>query len=52
MTALVTPLAAALHHLGSLHPYETVLVLVVAFGPFLVIVGLVVRERRRASRRR
>lgn len=39
----------ALHHLGSLHPYETALVLLIAFGPFVVIVGLVVLERRRAA---
>jgi len=36
---------AVLQHLGTLHTYETVLVLVVAFGPFLVIAALVLRER-------
>jgi hypothetical protein len=47
----VTPAAArallVLGHLGELHPYETVLVLLLAFGPFVVIVLLVLRERRR-----
>jgi hypothetical protein len=44
----VDPVPALALHLGSLHAYETALVLLVAFGPFLVIVGLVVRDRRRA----
>lgn len=33
-------------HMGGLHPIETALVLLLAFGPFL-IVGLVVLLRRR-----
>jgi hypothetical protein len=33
-------------HMGALHPYETVLTLVLAFGPF-VILGLVIAVRRR-----
>lgn len=33
-------------HVGGLHPIETVLVLLLAFGPFLII-GLVVLLRRR-----
>jgi hypothetical protein len=33
-------------HLGTLHPVEQALVLLLAFGPFLVL-GLVVRHRRR-----
>lgn len=33
-------------HMGGLHPIETVLVLLLAFGPFLII-GLVVLLRRR-----
>ena len=41
--ALLLPL-----HLGQLHAYETLLVLLVAFGPFVVIALLAVRERRRA----
>ena len=34
-------------HLGSLHPYETALVLFVAFGPFLVLLVVVLLLRRR-----
>ena len=41
------PAAQVLHHLGDLHPFETVLVLLLAFGPFVVIVLLVVVDRRR-----
>jgi hypothetical protein len=33
-------------HLGTLHPYEKVLTLALAFGPFVVL-GLVVALRRR-----
>ncbi|HZJ07692.1 MAG TPA: hypothetical protein VFD59_19845 [Nocardioidaceae bacterium] len=37
-----------LAHLGSLHPYETVVLLLVAFGPFLVLAVVVaVLHRRR-----
>lgn len=36
-------------HLGGLHPYENALVLLVAFGPFVVIGLLARRERRRAA---
>ena len=46
--AALRPTVAA-QHLGSLHAYETVLVLVLAFGPFLVIAWLVLRERRRSG---
>jgi len=36
-----------LWHMGSLHPYEQALTLLLAFGPFLVL-GLVIwRQRRR-----
>ena len=37
-------------HLGALHPVETVLTLVLAFGPFVVL-GLVIalRHRREAT---
>ncbi len=38
--------AVPLLHLGSLHPYETVLLVVLAFGPFLAL-GLVVWLQRR-----
>lgn len=40
------PAAAVLHHLGDLHPFETVLVMLLAFGPFVVIVLLVVRDHQ------
>ena len=33
-------------HLGDLHPLEQTLVLLLAFGPFVVL-GLVVRHQRR-----
>jgi hypothetical protein len=33
-------------HMGSLHPYEQALTLLLAFGPFVVL-GIVVRRRRR-----
>jgi hypothetical protein len=33
-------------HLGALHPYEAVLTLLLAFGPFVVL-GVVVVVRRR-----
>ena len=32
--------------MGALHPYEQALVLLLAFGPFVVL-GLVIRARRR-----
>ena len=35
-------------HMGALHPFEQVLVLVLAFGPFVVL-GFVVWLRRRAD---
>jgi hypothetical protein len=34
-------------HLGALHPVEQALVLLLAFGPFLVLAIVVVRVRRR-----
>lgn len=33
-------------HMGSLHPYEQALTLLLAFGPFVVL-GLVMWRRRR-----
>lgn len=38
-------------HMGALHPYEHVLVLLLAFGPFvlLAVVVAVVRRRDRAQ---
>jgi hypothetical protein len=41
----VTPDLIVLH-LGALHPFETVLTLVLAFGPFVVL-GAVIAVRRR-----
>ncbi|MDN5743885.1 MAG: hypothetical protein L0H31_02055 [Nocardioidaceae bacterium] len=35
-------------HLGSLHPYEQALTMVLAFGPFVVL-GIVIFFRRRAE---
>jgi len=37
-------------HLGSLHPFEQALTMVLAFGPF-VILGIVIAIRRRAEAR-
>jgi hypothetical protein len=34
-------------HMGSLHPAESILVLVVAFGPFLVLAVIAVLGNRR-----
>jgi hypothetical protein len=45
MFAEVVALLVALH-LGSLHPYEKVLTLVLAFGPFLVLGAVIVLRRR------
>jgi hypothetical protein len=41
----MSPEVVALH-MGALHPYETVLTLVLAFGPFVVL-GAVIAVRRR-----
>jgi hypothetical protein len=48
MSGLVAELVAGpvSMHLGGLHPYEKVLTLVLAFGPFVVL-GLVIALRRR-----
>jgi hypothetical protein len=37
-------------HLGALHPFEFVLTLLLAFGPFVVL-GAVILVRRRQDRR-
>lgn len=34
-------------HLGALHPYETVLLMLLAFGPFVVLAVVVAVLRRR-----
>ena len=48
----VPPHSVALHsvalHLGALHPYEQMLVLAIAFGPFVVLGIVVYVARRRA----
>ena len=49
MTDLLLVLATALH-LGSLHAYEKALVALVAFGPFVVLFGVVYVVRRRDGR--
>jgi hypothetical protein len=36
-------------HLGALHPVEKVLTLVLAFGPFLVLGGVIALRRRHES---
>jgi hypothetical protein len=36
-------------HMGALHPYEKVLTLALAFGPFLLL-ALVIMVRRRQDR--
>ena len=33
-------------HLGAMHPYEKVLTLVLAFGPFIVLGAVIVLRRR------
>jgi hypothetical protein len=47
-TAAATAFQMVLRHMGALHPFETALVFLIAFGPFVVIGLLVRRERRRA----
>jgi hypothetical protein len=42
MSSVLVPL-----HLGSLHPYETALLALLAFGPFVVLAFVVVVMRRR-----
>ena len=37
-------------HLGSLHPVEQVLTIVLAFGPFLLLGAVIVFQRRRDAR--
>jgi hypothetical protein len=45
----VIPSRVTLWHMGALHPYEQALVLLLAFGPFVVL-GVVVWLRRREHR--
>jgi hypothetical protein len=44
--AVMTYLSPAPLHLGAMHPYEQLLLAVIAFGPFVVL-GVVVFLRRR-----
>ncbi|WP_188113408.1 hypothetical protein [Nocardioides humilatus] len=37
-------------HLGTLHPVEQVLTIVLAFGPFLLLGGVIVIQRRKDAR--
>ncbi|MBZ5740123.1 hypothetical protein [Nocardioides mangrovi] len=37
-------------HMGALHPYEQALTLVLAFGPFVVLGGVIVLRRRQDAR--
>ncbi|WP_182380045.1 hypothetical protein [Nocardioides sp. WS12] len=41
--------ALVAQHLGTLHPMEQALTIVLAFGPFVVL-GIVIAFRRRAER--
>jgi hypothetical protein len=47
MGAIMLDLALTPLHLGGLHPAEKALVLLVAFGPFLVLFAVVYVVRRR-----
>ncbi len=37
-------------HMGSLHPYEKILTLVLAFGPFLLLAAVIWVRRRQDAR--
>lgn len=43
----MSPLTLAPLHFGSLHAYETALLALLAFGPFVVLAVVVVVMRRR-----
>jgi len=45
VTVAVAQLVAM--HLGGLHPYEKVLTLLLAFGPFVVLFVVIALRRRR-----
>ena len=47
----MTEVAAAALHLGPLHPFTAALVAAVAFGPFVVLVAVVLVLRRRDAAR-
>ncbi len=48
MVPLLVVAQVVAQHLGRLHPIEQLLVVVVAFGPFLVLAFVVRAGRRRA----
>jgi hypothetical protein len=50
MAAMAAMAAMTTLHLGALHPWETALTLVLAFGPFVVL-GIVIAHRRRVEAR-
>jgi hypothetical protein len=37
-------------HMGALHPFEQVLTLVLAFGPFLLLAAVIMIRRRQDAR--
>jgi hypothetical protein len=43
---LLHPGSPTLLHMGSLHPFEQALTLLLAFGPFVVLAVVVWRRRR------
>ena len=45
----VIPLQLVVEHMGQLHPYEHALVLVLAFGPLLLLAVTIRIARRRAE---
>ena len=49
LTELTSSLLIVLH-LGALHPVEKVLTLILAFGPFVVLGGVIVHRRRQDAR--
>jgi hypothetical protein len=42
---MIDPFLVALH-MGALHPFEKALTLILAFGPFVVLGGVIVHRRR------
>ena len=42
----MAPVELISQHLGALHPIETVLVFLIAFGPFVVLLAVVYHRRK------
>ena len=42
---MITPHLTALH-MGALHPFEQALTLILAFGPFVVLGGVILHRRK------